>query len=85
MNISKVEQRVLHALAMGGAILVEKDERNKVVKVNCVTRDGWTLADCSLGVFKRLRGRRWVASRGGGPYRISRAGLDAVRAEFAQR
>ena len=43
MNISKAEQRTLHVLARGGAILIEKDERGKIFKVNCVSREGWSL------------------------------------------
>lgn len=79
MNISKAEQRTLHALARGGAILVEKDARARIVAVNCATREGWTLTDCTLGVFQRLKRRGLVASEGGGPYRITREGRLAVR------
>lgn len=81
MNLSKAEQRTLHALARGGAILIEKGENAKIVAVNCATREGWTLADCTLAVFKKLKNRRLVASRSGGPYRITREGRDAVRPE----
>lgn len=81
MNISKPEQRTLHALARGGAVLVEKDERGKIVAVNCVTREGWTLEDCTLGVFQRLRKRRLIASEAGAPYRITYAGRVSVRAQ----
>ncbi|GAB4522334.1 MAG: YjhX family toxin [Amphiplicatus sp.] len=79
MNISKAEQRALHALARGGAIHVEKDARGKIIAVNCATVEGWTLADCTLAVFRKLKRRRLVASRGGGPYRITREGRLAVR------
>lgn len=85
MNISKDEQRVLHALAQGGVILIEKDTRNKIVDINCVTREGWTLASCRTDIFAKLRKRRLIRSRGGGPYRITREGLTAVRAELNQR
>lgn len=85
MNISRDEQRVLHALAMGGLILVEKDDRRKVARVDCKTRDGWTLSGCDTALFARLKKRRFIRSRNGGPYEITRVGLAAVRAEFAQR
>jgi len=81
MNISKAEQRTLHALAQGGAIIVEKDERGKIVVVNCATREGWTLADCTLGVFAKLKRRGLVASSRGAPYRITYAGRVAVRSQ----
>ena len=85
MNISKAEQRTLHALARGGAVLVEKDERGKIAVVNCVTREGWTLKDCTFGVFRRLRRKRLIASSGGDPYRITRLGRLCVRAQLDNR
>jgi hypothetical protein len=80
LNISKIEQRVLHALAQGGAVRVFRAGR-RVIAVECATRDGYLLADCSLAIFKKLRRRRPIASRGGAPYRISALGLAAVRAQ----
>jgi hypothetical protein len=50
-----------------------------------VTRDGWTLADCTLAIFQRLRKRSLVASQNGGPYRATRLGLTAVRAQLDNR
>lgn len=50
MNISKFEQRVLDALAQGGAIHFERDPNGKVRDVTCFTRDGYVLVDCSLNV-----------------------------------
>lgn len=85
MNISKAEQRTLHVLARGGAILVEKDEKGKIIEVNCATREGWRLGDCTLGVFKKLKRRRLIASAGGGPYRITRFGRISVRAQLDNR
>lgn len=81
MNISKEEQRALHVLARGGAMLVEKNDQGDIVAVNCATREGWSLADCTLAVFRKLKKRRLIASQGGGPYRITRDGRLAVRAE----
>lgn len=85
MNISKAEQRTLHALARGGAILVEKDEAGKIIAVNCATREGWTLEDCNLCVFKRLKRRRLIASSNGGPYRATLLGRQSVRAQLDNR
>jgi hypothetical protein len=85
LNISKSEQRTLHALARGGAIAIEKDAAGKIIAVNCATREGWTLADCTLTTFRRLKRRRLIASAGGGPYRITRAGRAAVRPQTDNR
>lgn len=81
MNISRIEQRVLHVLALGGRI---DHARNgtKIEEILCVTRDGFILADCTLGIFQRLRRKRLIASEGGGPYRISRLGRLSVRAQL---
>lgn len=82
MNISRSEQRVLHVLALGGRILHERGEGPKITSVTCVTREGMILSDCDLKVFDRLRRRRLIESRGGCPYRISRRGRLAVRAQL---
>lgn len=84
VNISKLEQRVLHCLAQGGRIQhIWKD--NRIVEADCFSRDGHRLADCTLGLFKRLKNRGLIASHGGGPYRITRLGLSSVRAQLDNR
>lgn len=83
MNVSRIEQRVLHVLARGGRIEAERDVLQtcrKVIDVLCVTREGWVMADCDVQVFQSLRAKRLIASRLGGPYHITRKGLSAVRA-----
>lgn len=85
MNISKTEQRVLHVLALGGVIRATRGTNGKVRSVTCTTREGHVLTDCTLAVFTRLKTRRLIRSHNGGPYRITRAGNVAVRAEANQR
>lgn len=85
MNISKREQRVLHVLALGGAVAFERAGNGKVREVTCFTKDGHVLADCTMQVFERLRKRRLIRSVGGRPYRVTQAGIRAVRAEARQR
>jgi uncharacterized protein len=85
VNVSKHEQRTLHALAQGGKIVVEKDDKGRIVEIACLTREGWCLTDCTMPVFGKLRSRRLIASMNGQPYRITRDGLAAVRAQLDNR
>ncbi len=85
MNISKLEQRLLHVLARGGRIRHTRDERGKVADVTCFTHDGLVLADLTPDLFARLRRRRMISSSGGEPYRITRRGIQAVRAQSDNR
>ena len=85
MNVSKYEQRVLHALAQGGHIAYRKDDKNKIIEVLCRNREGWVLSDCTLAIFQKLRRRGLIASRNSLPYRITRDGLAAVRAQLDNR
>ncbi|GGK17868.1 YjhX family toxin [Salinarimonas ramus] len=84
MNVSKHEQRVLHALAQGGFIRHVRDGR-RIVGADCFNREGHRLAGFSLDLFERMRKRGLIASRGGLPYRISQRGLEAVRAQLDNR
>ena len=85
MNISKSEQRVLHVLAQGGMIRHRRDEDGRLIEAHCFTRDGHRLENGGLALFQRLRRRGFIASRGGAPYRITQAGLRAVRAQLDNR
>ena len=85
VNISRYEQRVLHALAQGGRIEYIRDEKGRICVVDCFNREGYRLADCTLPVFQRLRKRRLIRSQGGKAYRITREGLLAVRAQLDNR
>ena len=79
MNVSRNGQRVLHALAQGGVIRLRKDEDNRISTIECLTREGWLLSLCTLDLFKALRRKGLIASSKGGPYHITRQGLQAVR------
>jgi uncharacterized protein YjhX (UPF0386 family) len=81
LNVSKHEQRVLHALAQGGHIAYEKDDNGKIVEVLCVNREGWVLSECTLAIFRKLRRRGLIASHSSRPYQITRHGLAAVRSQ----
>lgn len=85
MNISKAQQRTLHALAQGARIDLVRDDHGRIVDADCVTREGWRLSDCSVAVFKSLKKRRLIASKGGGPYRITREGAVSLRAQGDNR
>ena len=79
MDISRTEQRILHLLAQGGRIEVEKNNKK------CMTRDGWHYPGVDLDLFRKLRRRKAVSSCDGGPYRITRRGLQLVRSELDNR
>ena len=85
MNISRYEQRVLHVLAQGGRIQHGFDPAGRLADARCFTRDGHLLADCSFALFRKLKRRGLIASQAGAAYRITRLGLDAVRAQADQR
>ncbi|WLR93993.1 YjhX family toxin [Shinella zoogloeoides] len=81
MDISRAEQRILHLLAQGGRIEIEKDETRKIVTVACVTREGWRAGGLDIELFRKLKRRRYIASSGGRPYRITQRGLELVRSQ----
>ncbi|WP_338868765.1 YjhX family toxin [Myxococcus stipitatus] len=85
MNVSRKELRVLNVLAQGGRILKHKDENGRLTHVACVTPEGWQLSLCTLDVFQALKRRKLIASQNGGPYLITRLGLQALSASEQQR
>jgi uncharacterized protein YjhX (UPF0386 family) len=86
VNISRHEQRVLHALAQGGRIQHRRcPDTGHIVAADCFTRDGHVLSDCTLGLFRKLKRRGLIASSGGAPYRVTRLGLASVRAQLDNR
>lgn len=84
MDISRAEQRILHLLAQGGRIEVEKTEK-KIDAVRAFTREGWRLPGVDLILFRKLKRKGAIASSGGGPYRVTRRGLALVRSELDNR
>ena len=74
MDISRTEQRVLHLLAQGGRIEIEKNEKKRIASVKCLTREGWHYPGVDLDLFRKLKRKKAVSSSGGGPYRITGAG-----------
>jgi uncharacterized protein YjhX (UPF0386 family) len=85
MDISRDEQRVLHALAQGGRIALLKNEAGKVTGLEFFNREGWLMSNCSLVLFKKLKAKKAIKSSGGQPYRITRRGLELVRSEYDNR
>jgi hypothetical protein len=85
VNISRPEQKVLHVMAQGGRIVLERDDNGKIAEAICVTRDGWYLTGFTLELFKKLKRRRYIASRNSGPYRITQRGIKSVRGQVDNR
>lgn len=85
MGISRAEQRILHLLAQGGRIEIERDENRKIERVACFSREGWRAPGLDLFLFRKLKRRRAIASKQGKPYRITRRGLELVRSELDNR
>ena len=85
MDISRAEQRILHMLAQGGRIEIERNENRKIDRVIIINRDGWRAPGLDLFLFRKLKRRRAIASKRGQPYRITRRGLELVRSELDNR
>lgn len=76
---------MLHVLAQGGVIKPLKDHRGRIGAVACINRDGFILPDIGMLLFKKLKRRKTIKSSDGGPYWITRRGLELVRAEVDNR
>jgi uncharacterized protein YjhX (UPF0386 family) len=62
MDISRIEQRILHLLAQGGRIGIEKNEKKRIASVKCLTRDGWHYPGVDLDLFRKLKRKKAVSS-----------------------
>ncbi|AYG65882.1 MULTISPECIES: YjhX family toxin [unclassified Rhizobium] len=85
MDISRAEQRILHLLAQGGRIEIERSENKKIETAHCFTRDGWVYPDFDIDLFRRLKRLKAIKSTDGHPYRINEKGLRLVRAQLNNR
>ena len=87
MDISRDEQRVLHALAQGGFIVPRKTTNGRVDSLELYNRDGWRMPMLMLTLllFKKLQRKKAIKSEDGQPYRITRRGLELVRSEVDNR
>lgn len=85
MNISRLEQRVLHVLAQGGFIRHHRSDNGRIIEILCFTRNGHVLADCTLEVFVKLRRKRLISSQSSSPYQISEKGRRSVRSQLDNR
>lgn len=85
MDISRDEQRVLHALAQGGRIALLRNDDGKANGLEFFNRDGHLVSGCTLRLFKKLKAKRAIGSHDGGPYRITRRGLELVRSQVDNR
>lgn len=76
---------MLHVMAQGGRIVIERDDDGKIADAICITRDGWYLTGFTLELFKKLKRRRYISSVNSGPYRITRHGIISVRGQVDNR
>lgn len=67
MDISRTEQRILHLLAQGGRIEIEKNDKKRIASVKCLTRDGWHYPDVDLDLFRKLKRKKAVSSSEAAP------------------
>lgn len=85
MDISRDQQRVLHALAKGGCLTLKKSGSGRILDVELITREGWRMPDISIRTIRKLKRLKAIASSQGGPYRVTRRGLELVRSQLDNR
>jgi uncharacterized protein YjhX (UPF0386 family) len=79
MNVSRRERRVLNVLALGGRIQLLRDDEGRTIEIECYTREGWLMTDCTHDMFKSMRAKKVISSVRSGPYRITKHGLEMLR------
>ena len=84
-QVEALGERVLHVLAQGGLIEPVKNRNGRIEAVTFINRDGFVMPTIGLLLFKKLKRRKTIASSAGGPYRITRRGVELVRAEVDNR
>ena len=72
-------------LAQGGVLQPFKNNRGRIERIVCINRDGFMLPAMDMLLFKKLKRRHTIASHNGGPYRITRRGVELVRSEVDNR
>ena len=72
-------------LAQGGFIKPLKNKNGRIEALELYNRDGWRIPLMDMLLFKKLKRRHTISSHEGGPYRITRRGLELVRSEYDNR